>query len=271
MRGGNRKLVPHQHHSLDLTAAELSAAQRESLRSFTPARVALKRAGVSLATGPLLQFELAHALARDAVGAAIDSRMLLDELRREGLPALSLRSQAADRPTYLKRPDLGRLLSKESAAQLDPGEYDVVFVIADGLSALAVERHAMRLLQATLPAITGWRLAPVCVVEQGRVAIGDAIGECLGAKLAVVLIGERPGLSSPDSLGAYITWGPRRGRKDAERNCISNIREAGLSYEAAAERLLYYLIEARKREITGVALRFSESAGRQVGAPDRLS
>lgn len=270
MREDDRELVPRHDYSLDLTAAELSAAQRESLRSFTPARVALRRAGVSLATGPLLQFELAHALARDAVQAAIDSRMLLDELRRQGMPALALNSQAPDRPTYLKRPDLGRLLSKESAAQLHPGEYDVVFVIADGLSALAVERHALRLLQATLPAIMGWQLAPVCVVEQGRVAIGDAIGECLGAKLAVVLIGERPGLSSPDSLGAYITWHPRRGRRDAERNCISNIREGGLSYEAAAERLLYCLTEARRREMTGVALKLGDSAGRQK-LPDKLT
>ncbi|HEY4050146.1 MAG TPA: ethanolamine ammonia-lyase subunit EutC [Acidobacteriaceae bacterium] len=264
MREANPKLVPGENSGLDLAAAELSPAQRESLRSFTPARIALKRAGVSVGTAPLLEFELAHALARDAVRAAMDARMLLDELRRQGLEALALKSRAPDRETYLKRPDFGRMLSKESAAQLTPGEYDLVFVIADGLSAVAVERHALRLLQATLPLITGWRLAPICVVEQGRVAIGDAIGECLTAQLAVVLIGERPGLSSPDSLGAYITWRPGRGRKDAERNCISNIRQEGLSYEAAARRLLFYLTEARRRQLTGVALKDPEIETGQI-------
>ena len=172
-----------------------------------------------------------------------------------GLPALALESQAEDRATYLRRPDLGRALSEESAALLNPGTYDVVFVIADGLSALAVERHALQLLRAILPLIPGWRLAPVCVVEQGRVAVGDAIGEALHARLAVVLIGERPGLSSPDSLGVYITWDPRRGRKDAERNCISNIREEGLGYAAAASRLHYYMDEASRRQMTGLGLR----------------
>ncbi len=222
----------------------MSLAAREALRSYTPARIGLQRTGVSLGTRPLLDFQLAHARARDAVRAAIDVRMLCDELRRSGLPALALESRARDRATYLRRPDLGRSLSKESAKLLSPGEYDVVFVIADGLSALAVERHALRLLREVLPLIAGWRLAPVCVVEQGRVAVGDAIGEALHASLTVMLIGERPGLSSPDSLGAYLTWAPRLGRRDAERNCISNIREEGLGYAAAAGRLH---ITCRKR------------------------
>ena len=193
---------------LDVTQAELSQAAREALKSYTPARVGLERTGVSLATGPLLAFQLAHAQARDAVHAAMDVRMLCDELRRAGWSALALQSQAKDRATYLKRPDLGRALSSESAQLLTVGEYDVAFVIADGLSALAVERHALRLLRVLLPLMRDWRLAPVCVVQQGRVAVGDAIGEALHARLVVVLIGERPGLSSPDSLGAYITWGP---------------------------------------------------------------
>ena len=171
----------------DLTPPEMTYAAREALRSYTPARVALQRTGVSLATRPLLDFQLAHARARDAVHGAIDVRMLCDELRRSGLPALALESNAGDRATYLRRPDLGRTLSKDSAALLTPGEYDVVFVIADGLSALAVERHALRLLREVLPLIAGWRLAPVCVVEQGRVAVGDAIGQALHAALA-----ERP-------------------------------------------------------------------------------
>ena len=240
---------------LDLTPTELSQAARAALRSYTPARIALDRTGVSLATRPLLDFQLAHARARDAVHAAIDVRMLCDELRRCGLPALALKTQAGDRASYLRRPDLGRALSEDSAALLTAGEYEAVFVIADGLSALAVERHALHLLRAVLPLIGGWRLAPVCVVEQGRVAVGDAIGEALQAPLAVMLIGERPGLSSPDSLGVYITWEPRRGRKDAERNCISNIREEGLGYAAAARRLHYYMQEAARRRMTGLGLK----------------
>src|SRR6202789_932208 len=240
---------------LDLTPPELTRAAREALRSYTPARIALERTGVSLATRPLLDFQLAHARARDAVHAAIDVRMLCDELRRCGLPALALESQAKDRLTYLRRPDLGRTLSADSTALLTRGEYDAVFVVADGLSALAVERHAVQLLRALLPLIADWRLAPVWVVGQGRVAIGEGIGEALGARLAVVLIGERPGLSSPDSLGVYITWEPRQGRKDAERNCISNIREEGLSYAAAASRLHYYMDEASRRHLTGLGLK----------------
>jgi ethanolamine ammonia-lyase small subunit len=240
---------------LDLTYVELSPAAREALRSYTPARIGLQRTGVSLATRPLLDFQLAHARARDAVHAAIDVRMLCDELRRCGLVALSLESQAKDRLTYLRRPDLGRALSADSAALLTAGDYDVVFVVADGLSALAVERHAVQLLRAVLPLIADWRLAPVCVVEQGRVAIGDAIGEALGARLAVVLIGERPGLSSPDSLGVYITWEPRRGRQDAERNCISNIREEGLGYAQAAARLQHYMKESSRLQLTGLGLK----------------
>ena len=238
-----------------LTPPEMSYAAREALRSYTPARVGLQRTGVSLATRPLLEFQLAHARARDAVHGAIDVRMLCDELRRSGLPALALESKARDRATYLRRPDMGRALSKESAALLNPGEFDVVFVIADGLSAQAVERHALRLLREVLPLIAGCRLAPVCVVEQGRVAVGDAIGEALHASLSVVLIGERPGLSSPDSLGVYITWGPRPGRKDAERNCISNVREEGLGYAQAAGRLQYYMHEASRRHMTGLGLK----------------
>jgi ethanolamine ammonia-lyase small subunit len=240
---------------LDLTPPEMSASAREALRSYTPARIALPSTGVSLATRPLLDFQLAHARARDAVHAAIDVRMLCDELRRAGLTALAMESQAADRATYLRRPDLGRKLNESSAAMLQPGEYDVVFVIADGLSALAVERHAMHLLQAVLPLIAGWRVAPVCVVEQGRVAIGDAIGEGLHAPLAVVMIGERPGLSSPDSLGVYLTWEPRPGKNDAERNCISNIRDEGLGYAAAAGRLHYYLQESSRLHMTGLGLK----------------
>jgi ethanolamine ammonia-lyase small subunit len=234
---------------------DMSRTAREALRSYTPARIGLETTGVSVATRPLLDFQLAHARARDAVHMAIDARMLCDELRRQGLQALALESGAGDRATFLRRPDLGRQLSPQSAEQLTPGDYDLVFVIADGLSALAVERHALRLLQTLLPLLPEARLAPVCVVEQGRVAIGDAIGAALAARIAVVMIGERPGLTSPDSLGVYITWDPKPGRRDAERNCLSNIREEGLSYAVAASRLSYYIQEASRRETTGVALK----------------
>lgn len=188
-----------------------------------------------------------------------------------------LHSAARDRRTYLERPDLGRSLTDESRQRLAQSRcdtrYDVALVIADGLSALAVERHAVAVLKQLLPALTrlpgGIQVAPLCLVEQGRVAIGDEIAQKLNASLVVVLIGERPGLSSPDSLGAYITWQPRAGQTtDAERNCISNIRLEGLSYELAAARLLFYIREATRRRLTGVALKDPDSVQRSL--PDEI-
>ena len=220
------------------------------LRDFTPARVGLGRAGNSLPTRDLLDFQLAHARARDAVHAKLEPASLL-------LEGVRVASAAPDRTTYLRRPDLGRKLNATSRALLQAqpsGGFDAVFVVADGLSALAVHRHAKPLLDAVLPRLQGWHLAPVVIAEQARVAIGDEIGELLGARLAVVLIGERPGLSSPDSLGIYLTWEPRPGRTDAERNCISNIRAEGLSYAAAAENLIFLMTEARVRKLSGVRL-----------------
>lgn len=229
------------------------------LRRLTPARVGMGRTGVSQRTREQLDFQQAHARARDAVHARLDVAGLAAELEEiAGGPVLRLRSQAADRATYLQRPDLGRKLDEASHAKLDAlgaKGFELALVAADGLSALAVERNAAAVLAALLPKLGGWTIAPVCVVEQGRVAIGDAIGEALQAQLAVVLIGERPGLSSPDSLGAYITWEPRPGRTDAERNCISNIRAEGLSAAQAAMQLHFYLTEARRRKLTGVALK----------------
>jgi ethanolamine ammonia-lyase small subunit len=229
------------------------------LRSLTPARVGLGRTGVSQQTRDLLDFERAHAQARDAVHARLQAAPLISAIREAtGGDVLRLHSMATDRAVYLQRPDLGRKLDDASRAMLADLQRDareVALVIADGLSALAVERHAVPLLRSLLPRLEEWRLAPVCVVEQGRVAIGDEIGGALGAQLSAVLIGERPGLSSPDSLGAYITWQPRPGRTDAERNCISNIRAEGLSYTQAAAQLTYYLTEARRRRLTGVALK----------------
>jgi ethanolamine ammonia-lyase small subunit len=234
----------------------MSEPLARSLRQYTSARVGLNRAGRSLATHEVLDFQLAHAQARDAVHATLDLPSLLDGIRERGLPVCILRSAAADRAEYLRHPDLGRQLSKESGAKLVASPCDIAFVIADGLSALAVTRHALLLLDALLPLLRSeWSVGPICVVEQGRVAIGDAIGAALEAKASVVLIGERPGLSSPDSLGVYITWDPRPGRTDAERNCISNIRPEGLEYAAAARMLAFYVQEALRQKLTGVNLK----------------
>ena len=218
------------------------------LRTFTPARVALGRAGHGLPTGELLRFQLDHARARDAVYRELDPVSL-------GIPHVLVHSAADDRRTYLQRPDLGRRLSRDT--ELTRGDYDAAIVIVDGLSASAVHRHAVPLLQAltALLAAEEWRVAPLTVVQQGRVAIGDEIGERLGAKQVVVLIGERPGLTSPDSLGAYLTWDPRPGRTDAERNCISNVRAEGISYAAAARKLHFLMSEARVRKLSGVTLK----------------
>jgi ethanolamine ammonia-lyase small subunit len=229
------------------------------LRTLTPARVGLGRTGVSLETRDLLDFQRAHAQARDAVHARLEGAALAAALGElSGGAVLRLHSAAADRATYLQRPDLGRTLDEASRNLLAQtaltGAWELALIVADGLSALAVERHAAPLLKELLPRLAHLTLAPVCVVEQGRVAIGDEIGLALGAEIAVVLIGERPGLSSPDSLGAYITWGPRPGRTDAERNCISNIHGGGLSPTEAAERLAETLAEARRQRLTGVRL-----------------
>lgn len=152
----------------------------------------------------------------------------------------------------MRRPDLGRRLAAEPAAGIERGDWDAVIVIADGLSARAVDRHAMPLIEALIPQLKGWRIAPICVVEQGRVATADEIGERMGAALALVILGERPGLSSPDSLGAYLTWSPKVGRTDAERNCVSNIRADGLLPEIAAVRIAQLMQAARERQVTGV-------------------
>ena len=223
------------------------------LRDYTAARVELGRAGNSLPTAELLEFQLAHARARDAVHLTLDKESLVLELHTE---CLLLKSAAPDRATYLRRPDLGRRLS--APLKLEKRGFDAVFVIADGLSALAVHRHAAPLLQRVFARLH-WKFAPIAIVEQGRVAIGDEIGEALDAALSVVLIGERPGLSSPDSLGAYLTWSPKPGRTEAERNCLSNIRPEGLSYDLAAHKLIYLMTEARHRKLTGVGLK--ENAG----------
>ncbi len=230
------------------------------LRAHTSARIGLPRAGNAVTTREHLAFQMAHAQAQDAVHDALDVESFLAGLRRRDLPALAVRSVAHDRATYLKRPDLGRTLSDSGHALLQtlpPNPADLAIVIADGLSARAVKRHALALLDMLLPVLQQeqWTLAPIVVVEQGRVAIGDDIGAALNAAIVAVLIGERPGLSSPDSLGVYLTWAPRGGLTDGERNCISNIRPEGLSYGNAAARMMFLLTEARRRKLTGVMLK----------------
>jgi ethanolamine ammonia-lyase small subunit len=227
------------------------------LRRFTNARIALGRAGSSLPTAPLLAFELAHAQARDAVHQPLDTAALAHALGDAGFDTIGVQSAASDRDHYLRRPDLGRLLDDASARRIAAHACapDLVFVAADGLSAIAAQRHVVPLVERVTAKLDGWKIAPVVIATQARVALGDRIGELLRAKIVVVMIGERPGLSSPDSLGLYVTYAPRAGRHDAERNCISNVRPEGLDYDTAAFRLLWLLNEARRRKLTGVGLK----------------
>lgn len=249
------------------------------LRSHTPARIGLGRAGISQPTSSQLAFQLAHAQARDAVHRALDHAALAAALRSQGLTMLDLHSAASDRAEYLQRPDLGqqldarstdllRRLSDEASEAHEQDAPELALIVADGLSALAVERHAPALIAELRHVVPDeWRWAPVAIVRQARVAIGDPIAHALRARLAVVLIGERPGLSSPDSLGIYLTWDPRPGRVDAERNCISNVRPEGLAPALAARRLAWLMTQARARGLTGVALKDESGAESSVPAP----
>ena len=229
------------------------------LQTHTRARIAQGRTGNSLPTRVLLDFQLDHALARDAVYSELNIGQLVHDLRSFG-ELLTIQSQANDRQTYLKRPDLGRKLDAESLTALQqaaPQPCALSIVVADGLSATAVNSHVVPVLEKVIPELTqrGWSLAPICMVQQGRVAIGDEIAHALRAELVLVLIGERPGLSSPDSLGAYLTYNPRPGLTDDARNCVSNIRPAGLPYQFAAQKLLYLLTEMKERRLSGVNLK----------------
>ena len=229
-----------------------------SLKDFTNARVDLGRVGDSIPTSHLLEFRLAHARARDAVHLAMDTRSLVQEFSACGWNTLALTSQASNRDQYLLRPDLGRLLSDKSRSDLIAAKLQmpIVFCVADGLSAAAVHRHSAGLLRELAPS------PPIVLIEQARVAIGDCIGELVNAELCVLLIGERPGLSSPDSLGVYVTYAPKPGRTDAERNCVSNIHDQGLSYGLAAQKISYLISQARMRKLSGVELK--ERAGFQI-------
>lgn len=230
------------------------------LREFTDARIALGRSGASLPTREVLNFGLAHAQARDAIHQPFDSRSLENELAALGLQTLTVHSAAADRHIYLNRPDLGRKLSEKSRDALRDhpvAAHDLLLVIGDGLSSHAVHRQAVPLIAALLPYLhtLGLSLAPVVLAHQSRVALGDDIGETLNSQAVAILIGERPGLSSPDSLGVYLTWKPGRTRLESERNCISNIRPEGLCHDAAAFKLAWLLEQAFLRRLTGVKLK----------------
>lgn len=231
-------------------------ARWTDLRRFTAARVALGRVGNALPTEPHLAFQAAHAAARDAVHTPLDVPALQAAL---AAPSLRVQSAAPDRRTYLMRPDLGRALPAAEAARLPAHPGHMALVICDGLSAVAVQRHAAPLLQAVLPRLP-LPAAPVVIATQGRVALGDAIGAAMQAEAVAVLIGERPGLTSADSLGVYLTWQPRLGRSDAERNCISNIRPDGLPIPAAADKLLWLIGAMRRLRLTGVGLKDEQPA-----------
>jgi ethanolamine ammonia-lyase small subunit len=229
------------------------------LRRLTAARIGLRRSGASLATGPLLEFQLAHARARDAVHESLDEARLKADLAELDLPVVELASAASDRQTYLMRPDLGRLLARDAEAALTQhaADHDVVFVVTDGLSARAVQSHAAPVLADVVPQLcaAGWTIAPLVFVRHGRVAIGDAIAGIIRARCVAMLIGERPGLSAPDSMGAYLTWQPHARTTDADRNCISNIRPEGIAYTDAAFKIVHLLRAIRAGGLSGIGLK----------------
>jgi ethanolamine ammonia-lyase small subunit len=234
-----------------------------NLKQFTDARIGLGRSGSAMPTHEVLNFALSHAMARDAVTTPIDWTPIEKGLADLGLAALRISSATNDRSEYLRRPDLGRKLSDHSrealvrASELEASRPDLVILIGDGLSSMAVSANTVAYMSALLPHVakSGWKLSPVLLADDARVALGDEAGEILGGKAVLVLIGERPGLSSPDSLGVYLTFSPRIGLKDADRNCISNIRQRGLSYEEGAFKTAWLLREAFRRGLTGVNLK----------------
>jgi ethanolamine ammonia-lyase small subunit len=244
------------------------------LRALTPARVALGRTGASVPTRALLEFTLDHARARDAVHAAFDAKTLVVQLSALGIAASEVHSRAGNRRDYLRRPDLGRRLDEASAGQLaraEGGAGGLAIVIGDGLSPSAVHAHAVELIRHLVPHLAASQIAPgpVVIATGARVALGDEIGAIVKADMVVVLIGERPGLSAPDSLGAYLTCAPRIGRTDADRNCVSNVHRKGLSYDEAAFKIAWLVREGLRRRVTGVALK-DESGDRTSHLTNRV-
>lgn len=234
-----------------------------NLKRFTDARIGLGRSGAAMPTREVLNFALSHAMARDAVTTPIDWNPIENGLSALGLPTLRIASAAGDRSEYLRRPDLGRRLSDTSrealvrASEIEAAKPDLVILVGDGLSSLGVAANTLAYMSAFMPYVvkSGWKLSPVLLADNARVALGDEAGEILGGKAVLVLIGERPGLSSPDSLGVYLTFSPRIGIKDADRNCISNIRQRGLSYDEGTFKTAWLLREAFRRGLTGVNLK----------------
>ena len=237
----------------------------DALKKFTAARIAMGRAGTSIPLSHMLQFNLAHAHARDAVYSVLDVKSLHAALLRLGLPVLQLHSQARNRREYLQRPDLGRLPDEPSmhTVQQHTAPCDVSIVVADGLSARAVNLHAVPLLEIFIALLqaAGYTCAPICIAQQARVAFADPVAYGLGARLSIILIGERPGLSAADSLGTYITYQPRPGLTDESRNCVSNIRPQGLPYQPAAQKIFYLVQESLRRGLSGVRLKDESGMG----------
>jgi ethanolamine ammonia-lyase small subunit len=245
----------------------------QELKKFTSARIGLGRAGTSIPTHEQLSFQLDHARAIDAVHKALDVKALLSQISQSSLLTNAIAtspsvvsSKATDRMVYLQRPDLGRQLNEASWQMLvdkreqSNKEYDIAIVIADGLSSTAIQKHVLPVVERLVEKLVAdtkynWSIAPLTLVSQGRVASGDDVGECLQAKITLILIGERPGLTSPDSMGIYITWNAKRGAKDSSRNCISNIRPEGLAYEQASEKAFYLLSESIKLQLSGINLK----------------
>ncbi len=247
----------------------------QQLKSFTRARIAIGRVGSSLPTKEVLDFGLSHAMARDAVHLPLDVDVLQVDIQAQGFSTIRVKSMAADRATYLLRPDWGRRLSEQSLTALTQHKpakpIDFLIVVGDGLSSLAVARHVMPLLAEMRHHIpSDWHTGHVVIASQARVAIGDEIGQALNARMVAMLIGERPGLSSPDSLGIYLTYNPKLGLSDADRNCISNVRPEGLQYAAAAKKLMWLAKEAMRLKVTGVALK-DESDVQEIGAQTKLT
>jgi ethanolamine ammonia-lyase small subunit len=259
------------------TQPSVSSDPWQELKRFTQARIALGRTGTSMPTKEVLDFSLAHAMARDAVHLALDADALEAAIQAQGFATVQVHSRAPDRASYLLRPDWGRSLDEASLSKLidkknadnasnaAAATIDFLMVVGDGLSSLAVSRHAQPLLEEIRNALpSDWTVGPVVIASQARVAIADEIGEALGARIVVMLIGERPGLSSPDSLGIYLTHAPKHGCSDADRNCISNVRPDGLSYAAAAKKLIWLAKEAHRLKLSGVALK-DESDIQEIG------
>lgn len=228
------------------------------LRQFTSARIALGSIGVAIPIKEVLQFRLAHAHARDAVYAQLNEAKLLEQLQQFNLPVYTLHSKATNRENYLQQPGLGRQLSEAAVQQLqDSSAADITIILADGLSATAINKHAVPLMEILLPMLqqAGFTIAPISLVQQGRVAVGDEVASLLKAKFSILLIGERPGLSSPDSLGAYLTYMPKPGLTDERRNCVSNVHAGGLDLNVAAEKILYLTTAAFRLQYSGVSLK----------------